>query len=163
MAFTEYEPKHETLDLQEHSVEYEDNFEKSFMQRTLTLISEYEGPLDATLLVNCLLGLMVLPKEAFIEKLPAVDFESLADWGVAPTSIKEAGRCSEGHQHKLTLKQLIRRLRNAVAHFRVKPIHLDGKVHSFSFRDQNGFHAELSLTEMKAFVVKLATYLEAKS
>ncbi|GAB3367911.1 MULTISPECIES: HEPN family nuclease [Giesbergeria] len=144
-------------------MEYEENFEKSFMRRTLSLISEYEGSLDATLLVNCLLGLLVLPKETFIAQLPDVDFESLADWGVEPTSIREVGRCSDGHQHNPTLKQLIRRLRNAVAHFRVKPIHRDEQVHGFTFRDQNGFHAKLSLTEMKTLVVKLATHLEAQA
>lgn len=144
-------------------MEYEDDFEKSFMQRTLSLIIEYEGSLDATLLVNCLLGLMVLPKEAFIARLPVVNLESLAEWGIAPTSIKKVGMCSEGHQHTLTLKQLIRCLRNAVAHFRVKPIHLGGEVSGFSFRDQNGFHAEFSLTEIKAFVVKLAIYLKSET
>lgn len=133
------------------------------MQRTLSLLSEYQGSRDATLLVNCLLGLLVLPKETFIEQLPAVEFEALEDWGVVPTSITQVGRCGDGQQQNPTLKELIHRLRNAVAHFRVRPIHRNEQVHGFSFRDQNGFRAELSLTEIRALAVKLATYLGARA
>jgi len=41
---------------------YLDNFEHSFMQHTLEILREYEGAYDATILVNCLLGLLVVPR-----------------------------------------------------------------------------------------------------
>jgi HEPN pEK499 p136 len=122
-------------------MEYDSDFARSFMKRTLALATEYEGPLDATLLVNCLLGLLIVPKEALIEKIPTTEFDSLLQWGIKPTSIKTIGRCEYGHEHNPNLRQLVRRLRNAVAHFRIEPWHSDGQVAGFTFRDRNGFHA----------------------
>lgn len=141
-------------------MEYDPDFARSFMGRTLTLATEYDGPLDATLLINCLLGLLVVPKEALlIEKIPSTAFASIADWGISPTSIMSFGKCDQGHEHQPNLKQLVRRLRNAVAHFKIDPIHCDGQVTAFSFRDRNGFHAVIQLEELKEFVARLSKYL----
>ncbi|MFY9328231.1 MAG: HEPN family nuclease [Georgfuchsia sp.] len=144
-------------------MEYDKKFTRSFMQRTLTLARNYSGSLDATLLINCLVGLLIVPKETLIERIPATDFESLKDWGINPSSIKKVGRCEYGHEHRPNLRQLVRRLRNAVAHFRIEPHHNAGNVVGFSFRDKNGFHAEISLDEISTFVTKLAEYLEAQA
>lgn len=143
-----------------NTMEYDAEFARSFMERTLTLATDYEGPLDATLLINCLLGLLIVPNEKLlIGKIPMADFESIADWGISPKSIKSFGKCDQGHEHQPTLKQLVRRLRNAVAHFRIDPVHQDGKVTAFSFRDRNGFHAVVPLEELKEFVVRLSKHL----
>lgn len=140
-------------------VEYDSNFPKDFMQRTLSIAQKYEGPNDATLLVNCLLGLLVVPKESLVEKIPLDPFERLADWGINPTSVRSCGKCDQGYVHQPNLRQLVRRLRNAVAHFKIDPFHQDGQVAGFCFADRNGFEAELTLDEMKAFVTKLAGHL----
>lgn len=58
-------------------MEYDPDFARSFMRRTLTLASECDGPLDAALLINCLLGLIIVPKEALVEKIPTTPSESL--------------------------------------------------------------------------------------
>lgn len=141
-------------------MEYDADFARSFMGRTLTLANEYQGPLDATLLINCLLGLLIVPKEALlIDKIPSAAFVSIEDWGISPNSIKSFGKCDQGHEHEPNLKQLVRRLRNAVAHFKIDPIHRDGKVTAFTFRDRNGFHADVPLAELKEFVVSLSNHL----
>ena len=142
-------------------VEYEPDFPRSFMQRTLEIALEYSGPYDATLLINCLLGLLIVPKEALIEKVPTTPFESLADWGIQPSSIKSPGKCEYGHEHSLNLRQLVRRMRNSVAHFRIEPYPRQGEVQGFTFRDKNGFHAALSLNELQQFVVKLSGHLKS--
>jgi hypothetical protein len=77
-------------------VEYEPDFARSFMRRTLDIAKTYEGPYDATLLINCMIGLLVVPKEALIAKIPGAPFESLADWGIRPRSIRSVGRCGYG-------------------------------------------------------------------
>lgn len=75
-------------------MEYDAEFAPSFMGRTLALATDYEGPLDATLLINCLLGLLIVPNEKLlIGKIPMADFESIADWGISPISIKSLGKC----------------------------------------------------------------------
>lgn len=131
------------------------------MKRTLSLVTDYSGPLDATLLINCLLGLLIVPKESLIERIPKAEFASLSEWGIKPSSIKKFGKCDYGHEHQPNLRQLVRRLRNAIAHFKIEPIHGSDKVSGFSFRDQSGFHAEVSLEELKEFVTRLSTHLEA--
>jgi HEPN pEK499 p136 len=140
-------------------VEYEPTFEKSFMSRTLDIVNNYDGPYEATLLVNCLLGLLVLPKETVIQRIPAAPVASLNEWGIRPGSIKNPGTCEYGHQHDLNLRQLMRRMRNSIAHFDVKPIHREGEVEGYAFKDRNGFHVELSVSDIKLFVSKLLRHL----
>ena len=144
-------------------MEYNKKFQHDFMKRTLSIVDEYKGPYDATILINCLLGLLVLPKEALIDKIPIYPYEELAQWGINPKSIKRFGRCDYGHEHTPNLRQLVKRLRNAVAHFNVEPLHLDGEVSGFSFKDRNGFRAELSLDELREFVGKLAMHLKQET
>lgn len=141
-------------------MEYEPQFAKSFMDRTMQIVTEYDGTYDATLLINCLLGLLVLPKEALLDKIPATPFDSLHEWGIQASSIKNPGKCDYGHQHDLSLRQLVRRMRNAVAHFQVEPFPKKGDVAGFTFKDRNGFRAELTLSELKQFVVKLSEHLK---
>jgi hypothetical protein len=143
-------------------VEYDADFARSFMQRTLDIAQQYQGPNDATLLLNCLLGLLVVPKESLIEKIPQDSFDRLSEWGIPPRAVKHFGKCDQGHVHEPSLRQLVRRLRNAVAHFKVDPIHHEGRVAGFRFADRNGFKAEIKLEEMKTFVTKLAGHLRAE-
>lgn len=42
---------------------YLSDFERSFSEHTLAVVEAYSGEYDATLLINCLLGLLVVPKE----------------------------------------------------------------------------------------------------
>ncbi|MFW5332204.1 HEPN family nuclease [Hydrogenophaga sp. ZJX-1] len=86
-------------------MEYENDFELSFMQRTLDLVKEYNDPNEATLLINCLLGLLILPKESLNNSIPSIDFDNLAEWGIQSSSIKALGSCNYGHSHKPNLKQ----------------------------------------------------------
>ena len=144
-------------------MEYDQNFVRSFMSRTFTLVTDYQGPLDATLLFNCLLGLLVVPKEALIERIPEISFDSLQDWGIKPSSIRTLGKCEYGYKHQPNLRQLVKKMRNAVAHFKIDPIHVAGQVSGYTFRDRDGFYAEISLAEIKELVTKLAKHLESQA
>lgn len=66
-------------------------------------------------------------------------------------------------EHRPNLRQLVRRMRNAVAHFQIEPISSAGNVTGFKFKDRNGFHAEVSLAEIHGLVVKLAEHLEREA
>jgi len=50
-------------------------------------------------------------------------------------------------------------LRNAVSHSRFEPLHSDGLVAGFRFSDLSGFRAEISVTELRVFVERLAAHL----
>jgi hypothetical protein len=126
------------------------------MRRTLELLYHYRGPYDATILINYLLGLLVIPSERSLDRVPDDPITDLkARWGISPGSIKQFGR-----ERPETVRQLVRSLRNAVAHFQIKPTYDRERCIGFAFRDRNGFHAVIVLDEMQAFVEKLANYLE---
>lgn len=141
-------------------MEYAKEFERDFMRRTLEVVRSYSGPYEATNLLNCLLGLLIVPKESSLEKIPEDSLSELSHWGISQTSIKSFGRKKNGELLPQTLRQLVWGLRNAVAHFRFTPCHKDGRCTGFEFTDNSGFHAAIDLVEMRTFVEKLAEYLE---
>lgn len=97
--------------------------EIDFVRRTLDLIDQYEvlkeqfpfeRQYNHTLLTNCLLGLIVLPKEkalSYIPKTRIAFVKALKEWGINKSTfnpdIKDTG-------------ELFQRLRNAVAHFDIE-------------------------------------------
>lgn len=141
-------------------MEFEAEFERDFMGRTLSLVKDYHGNFDATLLLNCLLGLLIVPKETSLNKIPADPVSDLRKWGISPESIVSFGKESRKNEHQKTLRGIVHHLRNSVAHFRFKPVHERGIVKGFHFDDQSGFSANIEVSEMREFVEKLAVYLE---
>ena len=105
------------------------NIEAEFVERTLRLIDQYYGGLESypfeeqfnyTLTINCLLGLIVMPKERVISFVPTdrLTQDFLAKIG-SPSL--EVGANIE------TLRHLIKSLRNAVAHFDILVISEDDR------------------------------------
>ncbi len=103
------------------------NLEPEFIQRTLQLIDQYYGILDNypfeeqfnyTLTINCLLGLIVMPKERVISYVPTdrLTHEHLMEIGAPSLEVNENIR---------TLRDLIRSLRHAVAHFDINVVSED--------------------------------------
>ncbi len=141
-------------------MEYSQEFERDFMRRTLTLVKQYKGPYDATLLLNCLLGLLIVPKETSIDRIPTDPISELGKWGISPASIKSFGKKTTKNQHPQTLRGIVWNLRNSVAHFRFRPIHKNRQVIALDFDDRSGFSASIKLDEVRVFVEKLAQHLE---
>lgn len=95
------------------------DLEYEFIERTLELISQYEylkynfefnKQYNHTLLINCLLGLIVMPKERTRNDIPkhklTKDFR--AKMGLANSEVNE---------NITDLRELIFALRNSIAHF----------------------------------------------
>jgi hypothetical protein len=140
-------------------MEYEDEFERDFMRRTLRIVQDYSGPSDATLLLNCLVGLLIVPKERFLDRIPLDPLSSLQNWGISPSSIHEAAKTTKANPAPETLRGIVHSLRNAVAHSRFEPLHRDGLVDGFRFSDLSGFRAEIPVAELQVFVERLASHL----
>jgi HEPN pEK499 p136 len=70
--------------------------------------------IDVTQLVNSMLGLLVFPKEKYVDKLPPIPLQELreAGWPIPEVTGK--------FPQATDLKQLIHYLRNAVAHFNIE-------------------------------------------
>ncbi len=141
-------------------MEYDHEFDRSFMQRTLVVVREYSGPYDATVLLNCLLGLLIVPKESLLERIPTTPLASLAEWGISPESIRRTGSRTKANPGPETLRGVVHNLRNAVAHFRFHPFQRDGVVIGFEFKDRSGFDARIEVAQMRIFVERLAQHLE---
>jgi hypothetical protein len=65
-------------------------FDKDFLKRTLEILKDYTGEREATLLINCLVGLLILPKANHYKDIPATLIEN-QNWGILPDSIKQWG------------------------------------------------------------------------
>ena len=139
---------------------YNSDFERAFMKRSLELTKQYDGPHDATLLLNCLLGLLIVPNERCLKEIPLDPIGDVEKWGIPRDAIKSLGKLNKTNTNPENLRGLVYRLRNAVAHFRFKPIPERGEVIAFYFSDRNGFEAEIKLIHLRIFVEKLAQKIE---
>lgn len=135
------------------------NIEPEFIQRTLLLIEQYYGVLDKypfkeqfnyTLTINCLLGLIVMPKERVISYVPTdrLTRELLEEIGAPSLEVNERIR---------TLRDLIKSLRNAVAHFDINIISESDQnlVDWLEFSDSEngeGLVAKFHATELVPFL-----------
>jgi hypothetical protein len=106
------------------------DIEKEFIERTLALIGQYEHLMhkyefeeqyNYTLLLNCLLGLIVMPKEKTITFIPkeriTTDLKSML--GIPNSKI---------NPEITDIKELIIALRNSIAHFNIS---VDSKDQNF--------------------------------
>lgn len=96
------------------------HLEMEFIERTLALLDQYEElkegfPFERqynhTLLTNCLLGLIVLPKEKIFDQIIDAPLETLKDYGLVHSYI---------NPDLETTRVFFHRLRNAVAHFGIE-------------------------------------------
>ena len=129
------------------------DFDNDFIQRTLDILLDYKAPWEVTLLINCLVGLLILPKERLFDKIPDVNIQELTDdWGIKPEHITNIHCRSCGHK----LRNVIRQIRNSVAHMRVRAFSNGKDIEIFEFKD-TGFSARIPVEALKIFAIKLAT------
>jgi hypothetical protein len=138
---------------------YLSNFERSFSEHTLKIVKDYHGPFEATILINCLLGLLVVPKESMLEAIPEDPLSDLPKWGISVASIRNHGRPTQKNPRPDTLRGLVTNLRHSVAHFRIAPVPPTKDVHSFEYTNDVGLDALISLAEMRVFVERLSDHL----
>jgi hypothetical protein len=139
---------------------FNSDFERAFIERSLLLVREYRGPFDATLLLNCLLGLLVVPKESCLAEIPPDPIERFQEWGIEPSVVKSFGIAHKSNQDPHNLRGLVWRLRNSVAHFRFRPVPAHGQVEAFSFKDASGFEAVVPVSQLRVFVDRLASHIK---
>jgi len=139
--------------------EYTD-FNKDVIERTIDIVESYDEikgkKYEVTLLINCLTGLLVLPKEILSKQkhysLPNSNLEDLEDWGIKQEHIIKVSCASCGYK----LNNIVRHMRNSVAHMRIDALNDDsGKIVMLRFKD-SGFKAEIPIKALEEFVKKLA-------
>lgn len=133
------------------------DFEYEFIERTLALISQYENFLhkvrfeeqyNYTLLINCLLGLIILPKERIISYIPKDsihDSKFRTELGLKDTTI---------NSRITNLKDLIISMRNSIAHLNLQIISMDESnlIDFISFKNGNDEIAKFASNEILPFL-----------
>jgi hypothetical protein len=128
--------------------------EKDFVQNTLHILQNYHGPYGVTLLVNCLLGLIVLPREKDYNHISEKESVHFNDLGIEDEDIRSWG---EGER---TAARFIKCMRNSIAHIQIESITKDGEIESLLFTDNSGFEAVLCIDKIKDIVKRLAAYIQ---
>ena len=118
------------------------DFEKNFPRHTIEILEKYfsKEPHNVTLLINCMVGLLILPQEkffknnTFLKKLPE---EIPPDWGLTREHVKQVQCSARGYK----LENIVRHMRNAVAHMKIKTmqevIMKSKKLHSRTYPTLN--------------------------
>lgn len=77
-------------------MEYRPDFELDFMTRTRQIVDEYHGHYEATLQVNCLVGLLMLPKER----------NAIVSLEAAKTTLQRKGRPQPGSEAEDAMRSI---------------------------------------------------------
>ena len=136
--------------------------ESDFIKRTLSIIEEYSGDNEVTLLINCCIGLLVLPKEKY-KNLPKSSSDSDYNvWGLSKDNIQFGS--IEYRNYKIS--NIIRRMRNGVSHFNIVTLpNGSGNISTLKISDKdprnsaNTFSIEIQIENLKHFLTKLANHV----
>lgn len=113
------------------------NQEIDFINRTKAIIQQYDSfqivekeKYEVTLLLNCLIGLLILPQQHWFDSLPT-DIVSQKEWGINP---KHISSIKDGETKNV--KNVARHLRNSIAHYNFKVFENKSKdISSIKFED----------------------------
>jgi HEPN pEK499 p136 len=145
-------------------MDYGTDFTMKFMDRTRQIVEAYDesdGPYDATLLLNCLVGLLIVPKEKLLNSIPPDPPAKFPDWGLNfPTAKHRTRRRHRPKPIAPNLRSFVTRLRHSVAHFQVTPKIQNGTVTSFRFTGKRGFDVEMPIYQIKEFTRRLSRHLQ---
>lgn len=169
------------------------NFDISYIKRTLENLNKFDGENNFTMLFNSLLGLLILPNEYNIKKARTYSFDffkqKITSYSVLKDIflIKDITLVNEDNEEykqrkffwlsnsnmelqpkNIKLGELIRRIRNGVAHFGIIPtkegdIWKGVIIRNYPDDDSEHFNLEIYFeeSELKAFAELIANkYLE---
>jgi hypothetical protein len=116
---------------------------------------------EVTQLINSLLGLLVFPKERYYDDLPEIPLQDLVKDGWPEI------RLLVGRFEPKNLKQLMRYLRNGIAHHNIEFTSQDGKTISgliiWNIRNKRiDWKVELTLNDIRLIVYKFIELLEER-
>ena len=146
-----------------------DKFDIQFIERTRKIIDGYKGTYNITLLLNCLLGLIVLPSEFYKRKARTFFDADIADIpelndlvnGITfnPTKRQNGNWVAD----RKNLRNLVKKVRNGVSHQQIECIDDNGKwdkvvIKDFNSYNQNNLELEVSWTpkQLKEFALFVA-------
>ena len=146
-----------------------DKFDLQFIERTRKIIEGYKGIYNITLLLNCLLGLIVLPSEFYKRKSRNFFERDLSEIKEIrhlvneilfnPTKKKNGIWIGD----RRSLQNLIKKVRNGVSHQQIECVEDKSKwekviIRDFNFYNNNNLELEVSWTpkQLKEFAIFVA-------
>lgn len=146
-----------------------EKFDIQFIERTKKIINDYKGTYNITLLLNCLLGLIVLPSEFYRRKLRTFfntniyDIPEIEELIVGITFNPTRRENHQWVNDEQNFRNLIKKVRNGVSHQEIQCIDDNGRWDSVIIRDFNAYNnsnleLEVSWTpkQLKTFAVFVA-------
>lgn len=145
------------------------NQEFDFVNRTKAIIEQYEKielskaeKFEVTLLLNCLVGLLILPQQNWFDNLPT-DIISQKEWGINDKHISfiKAGETKN-------VKDIARHLRNSISHYRFRAFdNKSNEISSIKFEDydpsnKKSFEATIPVSSLRQFTTKLTNTFVAE-
>lgn len=144
------------------------NIEHDFVDRTVKLLSQYESIMhkypfpdqfNYTLLINCLLGVIVMPNEKVFSHIPnhRISNQLKQDMGLIETKI---------HPRYTYLRTFIEALRHSIAHFSIDIISNDDNelIDRIVFKESEDYGGEVivnfSSKELLPFIRYYASWLQ---
>jgi hypothetical protein len=138
--------------------------ENDFIIRTQKIIKQYESiqgneKFEVTLLLNCFVGLLILPQQLWFDILPS-EMISEKEWGISSSHI---GFIKEGE--KKDLANTARHLRNSISHYKfVVFSNANQEISSVKFLDyDNGktktFEATIPIANLRKFLNIFSDYM----
>lgn len=143
--------------------------ELDFIKRTQKVLKQYQelnidekNKFEVTLLVNCLVGLLIVPKEEWYEDLPDT-LLTKNEWGIDPNTISFI---TEGEEKNI--KNFVRHLRNSVSHYNFYLTSTNKKISSIRFEDFTDrtkttitFDAIMKVEDLQKFLEKFSSTMLA--
>ena len=137
--------------------------EFDFIERTQKIIEQYnsfqlkeEEKFEVTLLLNCFVGLLILPQQAWLNYLPETII-SENEWGINPDHV-----IFVSNNETKSVKNIARHLRNSISHYHFTAFNdINSNIHGVIFTDQNlrgkeNFKANFSIEEIRLFINKFS-------
>jgi hypothetical protein len=147
-------------------------FETEFVKRTKILLETYIGDFGLSNAINCTLGLIILPNEMLgrsrnpIWNLSVADIPELNYLRIQTFEpIKKKIKNGEERHYPLTLRFLLKKIRNGLAHQNIEPVNTDGLFTGIVIRNYYfgtlDLEIEFDEKELKDFAFFIAEkYLE---
>lgn len=146
-------------------------FEIEFAERTKEILEDYEGKYELSNLLNCTLGLVVLPYERLNDNQQAFWDTELDEVPNLPSftthhfePICSAKKGSVKKLYPKTLRVLLQKIRDGLAHQNIEPVNGDGAFEGviiWNLFDRGGLKqrdmkVEFSKNELKSFALFIA-------
>lgn len=137
-----------------------DNVMSEYIDRTienLRIIEETtskQGSYEVTQLINSFVGLLILPKEKI--------FDGIDDSYVSDETLNQLKKYICCSKEEKNLKNIIRHLRNGVAHFNMK-FSGSGRIEEIEIKDRENFKATFDIKFLKSFILEFAENVKTRS